>query len=308
MELRQLEIFQALAGELNFTRAAARVNCVQSNVTTQIRALETELGVPLFERLGRRVRLSDAGQRLLPYADQVLRLLREARGIASGSLEPSGRLSIASPESVVTYHLPQVLRRFQRKFPQVELSLLPLFSALVPQQMARGEIDFAFLIGDLVEQGNLVVEDLASEPMALIAAPKHRLAGRKSVRADDLRNETFLLTERGCAYRVKFENALAAQGLILLNILEFDSVEAIKQCVALGMGLAVLPRITVSAELAKGSLISLPWPGPDLTMATQVVWHKQKWISPAMAAFLGVVREVIPKRSLANSRAHKLLA
>jgi DNA-binding transcriptional LysR family regulator len=300
MEIRQLEIFRALATELNFTRAAERVHCVQSNVTTQIRALETELGVPLFERLGRKVRLSDAGQRMLPYADQVLRLLKDAQSIATDSHEPSGRLSVASPESIVTYRLPPVLRRFQQKFPQVELSFSPLFSALVPQQIARGELDFAFLIGDLIEQGNLVIEDLAPEAMALIASSKHPLAGRESIRADDVCNETFLLTEHGCAYRVRFENALAAEGVVLRNVLEFDSVEAIKQCVALGMGLAVLPRITLGAELAKGSLVSLPWAGRDLTMATQVVWHKQKWISPAMAAFLKVVREEIRERSPAN--------
>ena len=201
----------------------------------------------------------------------MLRLLREAQSVATNSHEPSGRLSVASPESIVTYHLPQVLRRFQQKFPRVELSFLPLFSALVPQQIARGEIDFAFLIGDLAEQGNLVVENLAPEPMALIASSKHPLAGRKSVRAADVRNKTFLLTEHGCANRVKFEEMLAAGGVVLRNTLEFDSVEAIKQCVVLGMGLAVLPRITLSTELAKGSLVALPWSGPDLTMATQVI-------------------------------------
>jgi DNA-binding transcriptional LysR family regulator len=302
MEIRQLEIFQALAAELNFTRAAARVHCVQSNVTTQIRALETELGVPLFERLGKKVRLSDAGHRVLPYADQVLRLLREAQSIATESQEPSGKLSIASPESVVAYRLPQVLRRFQQKFPRVELSFLPLFSALVPQQIARGEVDFAFLIGDLIEQRNLVVEDIAPEPMALATSPRHPLAGRKSIRADNVRDETFLLTEHGCSYRVKFEKALAASGVIPHSVIDFDSVEAIKQCAALGMGIAVLPLITLEAELAKGSLVSLPWAGPDLTMATQVAWHKQKRISPTMTAFLSVVREEISTPRLANGR------
>jgi DNA-binding transcriptional LysR family regulator len=302
MEIRQLEIFQALAAELNFTRAAARVHCVQSNVTTQIRALETELGAPLFERLGRTVVLADAGQRFLPYANQVLQLLREARIVAANREQPAGRLCVASPESIVTYHLPPILRLFQQKFPQVELSFLPLFSALVPQQIARGDVDFAFLIGDLIEQRGLLVEHLAPEPMALAVSPKHRLAGRTSIRARDIRDETFLLTQHGCSYRVKFEKALAAAVVLPSRVLEFDSVEAIKQCAALGMGVAVLPLITLGAELAKGSLISLPWAGQDLTMSTQVVWHKGKWISPAMAAFLAVVRQEIRKRNPANYR------
>lgn len=291
MEIRQLEIFQALAAELNFTRAALRVHCVQSNVTTQIRALEAELGVPLFERLGKKVLLAEAGQRLLPYANQVLLLLREAQGVAANAEAPAGRLCVASPESVVTYRLPAILQLFQQKYPRVELSFLPLSTAILPEQIARGDIDFAFLIGNLSEHRNLLIEDLVAEPMALVAAPKHPLAGRRGIRPRDIRDEAFLLTEPRCAYRVKFEKILAAASVSLSSVLEFDSVEAIKQCAALGLGIAVLPLITLKAELAKGSLISLPWAGQDLTMTTQLAWHKGKWISPAMAAFLTVVRK-----------------
>ena len=291
MELRQLEIFQALAAELNFTRAAARVHCVQSNVTTQIRALEAEFGAPLFERLGKTVRLTEAGQRLLPYADQVLRLLKEAQAVAVQGNQPSGKLMAGSPETVVTYRLPRILRRFQERFPRVELIFRPLSSVEIWQQITNGNLDFVFTIGEMVEHPSLVVEYLSPEPMTLIASPKHPLANRNGVRAADLEQETFLLTEHGCAYRRKLEKVLAAEGVVPRSVLEFDSVEAIKQCVALNMGIAVLPRITLSAELERGSLATLTWKGPDLTMATQMAWHKDKWVSPAMAAFLGTVRE-----------------
>jgi DNA-binding transcriptional LysR family regulator len=115
-----------------------------------------------------------------------------------------------------------------------------------------------------------------------------------------VKDETLLLTQQGCAYRVKFEKALAAAAVVPGSVLEFDSVEAIKQCAALGMGVAVLPLITLSAELAKGTLVALPWSGQDLSMTTQVVWHKRKWISPAMAAFLTVAREHMRKRGAAS--------
>jgi DNA-binding transcriptional LysR family regulator len=306
MEIRQLEIFQALAAELNFTRAAARAHCVQSNVTTQIRALETELGVPLFERLGRTVVLAEAGQRLLPYANQVLQLLREAHSVAAKGEQPAGKLCVASPETVVTYHLPPILRLFQQKFPLVELAFLPLATAIMPQQIARGDIDFAFLIGDLTDERGLEVEDLSPEPMALAVSPKHPQAGRAHVRARDIKDDAFLLTQQRCSYRVKFEKALASAGVVLSSVLEFDSVEAIKQCATLGMGIAVLPRITLGAELAKGSLVELPWAGQDLTMSTQVAWHKRKWISPAMAACLAVVRQEMRKRSVPGHKTRQV--
>jgi len=126
MELRQLEIFQALAEELHFTRAAARVHCVQSNVTTQIRALEEELGTPLFDRLAKNVVLTDAGRRLLPYAEKVLSTLREANAVVAQSSIPAGPLRIGAPESVLTYRLPEVLSRFRKQFPKVELTFLPI--------------------------------------------------------------------------------------------------------------------------------------------------------------------------------------
>src|SRR5256885_7905579 len=109
MELRQLEIFRALAEELHFTRAAARVHCVQSNVTTQVRALEEELGTPLFDRLAKRVVLTDAGRRFLPYAERVLSALSEAQGAMTQNSTPAGPLRIGSPESILTYRLLGIL-------------------------------------------------------------------------------------------------------------------------------------------------------------------------------------------------------
>src|SRR5215470_9848744 len=125
MELRQLEIFRALAEELHFTRAAARVHCVQSNVTTQIQALEQELGTCLFDRLAKKVVLTDAGRRLLPYAEKILEGVKEARFAVGQNTVPSGPLRIGAPESVLSYRLPGVLARFRKLHAKVELIFRP---------------------------------------------------------------------------------------------------------------------------------------------------------------------------------------
>src|SRR5882724_4267924 len=127
MELRQLEIFQALAEELHFTRAAARVHCVQSNVTTQIRALEEELGTPLFDRLAKRVILTDAGRRFLPYAEKVLSTVSDAQAAVVQDATPAGPLCVGAPESVLNYRLPRVLSRFRKLHPKVQLTFRPYF-------------------------------------------------------------------------------------------------------------------------------------------------------------------------------------
>ena len=126
MEVRQLQIFRTLAEELNFTRTAEKVHTVQSNVTAQIKALEDELGTPLFDRLGRRVTLTDAGRNFLPFASQALAAMDQGQRAIETGAEPSGPLRIGAPESVLTYRLPQVLHAFRRHFPHVELIFSPL--------------------------------------------------------------------------------------------------------------------------------------------------------------------------------------
>jgi DNA-binding transcriptional LysR family regulator len=300
MELRQLDIFRILAHELNFTRAAEHAHCVQSNVSVQIRAMERELGVQLFERLGQHVRLTAHGQRLLPYAERILRLLKEAHTVAKDGHSPAGPLLIGSPESVLTYRLPPVLQAFRAKFPEVELVFRAVGSAELVPQLERGQLDLGLVIEDTLQAPNLQVEALCSEPLSLLAHPQHPLLARRAVTADDLRDEAFLLTDAGCAYRSRLEQALATTHVRPKAIMEFTSVETIKQCAALGMGIACLPTIVAGAEIATGKLASLRWSGNDLTMRTLAVWHKDKWLSPAMEAFLSLLRK---RLSLKRNRA-----
>src|SRR5580698_3988456 len=117
MEIRQLEIFQALAEELHFTKAAARVHCVQSNVTTQIKSLEEELGTPLFDRLAKRVVLTEAGRSFLPYAEKALTAMDEGERVVRFGCEAAGPLRMGAPESVLTYRLPRILGRFRQQHP-----------------------------------------------------------------------------------------------------------------------------------------------------------------------------------------------
>jgi DNA-binding transcriptional LysR family regulator len=290
MELRQIQIFRMLAQELNFTRTAKRVHCVQSNVSVQIRSLEREFGVQLFERLGQRVRLTTHGQRLLPYVERILRLVQEAAAVTGGGGGPAGTLLIGMPESVLTYRLPPVLQVFREKYPHVELVFRSASSMEIVPCLERGDLDLGLVIDDAVKTPGIHAEVLCREPLVLAAQPKHPLFRLAAVRAEDLASQTFLLTDSGCAYRSKLEGALARSHVRPRAVMEFTSVEAIKQCAALGMGIACLPKIVVDRELASKKLVGLPWAGFELTMNTLAVWHKDKWLSPAMEAFLALIR------------------
>lgn len=294
MEMRQLQMFVAVSEELSFTRAAERVHTVQSNVTSQIKNLEEDLGARLFDRFPRRLALTDAGARFLPYAQRVLATLDEGeRAVKFGNV-PCGPLRIGAPESIVTYRLPPALRVFRQRCPNVELVIRPSIEWPLTELLQSGECDLAIRLVDTIgkKEKALRWRPLGTEHIVLVTAPCHPLAARKPVRLIDLQGHVLLLTETACPYRRKLERILSANAVKPQTMLEFTSVEAIKQCVLLGMGIALLPEMAVAKELEKHTLQALSWRGPDLDMPTHVFWHKDKWLSPAVKEFLGTLGEM----------------
>lgn len=306
MEIRQLEIFRALARELNFTKAAAQVHCVQSNVTTQIRVLESDLGARLFDRLAKRVVLTDAGRRFLPYAERVLATLEEGRASVGQNATPSGSLRIGTPESLLTYRLPRILARFRKLYPKVELIFRPYLDQGLVSLIESGELDLAVWLGDSIQQARLRTLRLRDEKLIFIAAPNHPLTAKKRVTPHDLAGQTLLLTESGCNYRKKLDQLLSRMNVRPDNVMEFSSVEAIKECVSLGLGLAFLPEIAVARELALKQVVRLAWVSAEMDMGTHIIWHKDKWISPGLSAFISMLEQMLkePASAARRSRAN----
>lgn len=291
MELRELTTFRTVAHTLSFTQTAALLGYAQSSITAQIQSLESEFGVPLFNRMGRKISLTDAGTRLLWYADKILDLANEAlANVNQGtSTEITGTLTIGAPESICTYCLPAVLGEFRKRAPRVRLIFKPLPYAELHHSIREGKIDIAFLLEAPIQSTMLHIETLCVEPMVLIANPDHPLAQKPGVEPSDLEGETLLLTERGCGYRGIFESLLSSAGVRPAISIEFDSVEAIKQCVIAGLGIAVLPHMTIEANANRGELQILRWTKP-FDVFTQMVWHKDRWLSPPLQAFLETSR------------------
>jgi DNA-binding transcriptional LysR family regulator len=291
--LRYLQTFRTVARLLSVTQAAAVLHYAQSSVSDHIHALEDEFGVKLFDRLGKRLVLTQAGHRLLDYADHMIRLTEEAHLALPGGEEPAGTLVLSAPETLCSYRLPAVLQRFRQDFPQVQLSFRPNVCTHLRQMVTAGEIDVAFLLETPLEDPQLIVEPLVVEPLVIVVSPEHRLAQVKHVHPADIAGEAFLATVPGCSYRVLFERALAQDHAQPAMILEFHSIEVIKQCVMSGMGVAVLPAIDVAREAQAGRIAVLSWAGPELQVVTQMVRHKDKWLSPALQAFLAMTRDVL---------------
>ena len=139
-----------------------------------------------------------------------------------------------------------------------------------------------------------------TERIFLLAEPSHPFAKRRTVKPADLAGQTLLLTEAGCGYRAKLDRVLALQNIRPGHVTEFSSVEAIKQCTSAGMGLALLPAIAVAHELRQNRLKAFHWDGPSLDIRTHVLWHKDKWVSPAMAAFLELIKAQLEESEISD--------
>jgi DNA-binding transcriptional LysR family regulator len=289
VELRHLTTFRAVATGLSFTRAATQLGYVQSAVTSHVKALEAELGVRLFDRLGRRIVLTEAGNRLLDYADKILQLTDEATRVVRAGDEPAGPVTVSAPEVLCAYRLPAVIRHLHDQHPRIQL----LFRANptgaldtnLRHALANGDVDVAFVLEeDIAPTDTLRVEPLVSEPLVVVAAPEHPLAQAARVEPADLDGIPVLLTDKGCGYRRVFERALNSAGAHATIAGEFTSGETVKRCVEAGTGIGVLAAVSVTTELTTGSLTALPWNGPTLALTSYLVAHKQRWISPAHTA------------------------
>ncbi|CAL9521938.1 LysR family transcriptional regulator [Streptomyces sp. enrichment culture] len=296
MELRLLVTFEKVATVLSFTRAAAELKYAQSSVTAQIRSLESSLGTELFDRLGGHIRLTEAGERLLPYARQIIELTEEARAAVAGVEEPSGTLAVGTMESLTNHRLPPLLEYFHHRYPKVRLSLRTTIGDETRQALRQGTYDVGFLMEEETEHPGLETVVLATEPLVLVGAPGHPLAGRPLTTAD-LLAQPLLATEPGCAYRDLFERELTSHSPAdPVDFMEFGTIEATKRAAAAGLGIALLPGITVAAELAEKNLVRLDWQ-PPFTLRTQLAWRSGKRLAAHARLFVEQARRLVAEQA-----------
>jgi DNA-binding transcriptional LysR family regulator len=302
VELRDLKTFLAVARLLSFHRAGAEVHAAQSTVSARIAALEDDLGVRLFERLGRTVALTPAGERLRDCAVKMLDLEDETRAWVAGESEARGSLTVRVPESLCAWRMGAVIGRFRQRFPHVALSLTSCTMEGLEKDLRQGVTDLAFLMAEGVRGGDLLVEVLGVERLVLVCAPGHRLAGKGPVGPEDLRGETLVLSKADCSYRRMFEGLLDEAGVERAAGVEFASAAALRGSVMGGLGVSILPAVAVADDVASGRLAVLPWADGELETAVLMIHHRDKWLSPPLAAFMDLAREGLLSQDSAPSK------
>lgn len=296
MEFRQLKTFVTVVKMLSFTKAANELGYAQSTITNQIQALEEEFCTMFFERLGKQIKLTKDGEHLYAYAEQILKLSDEAKDLISSSLIPKGSLTICTAESLCTHRLPEVFKTFRARYPNVEIDIRFDACSEYRTHLRKNTIDIVLFLDVPFNEADLVTHILFEEPMAVIAAPNHPLAKKTQVLPQDINGQALVLTDLGCSYRRIFESILAQAGAKPASILTFSGNEVIKKFVSDGWGIGFLPQVAVKQEIISQQLIELPWAGTPFNIQTQLIYHKDKWISPALRAFIDITLTTFKNR------------
>lgn len=290
MDLKQLNTFLMVAKLKSFTQAAEKTGYAQSTITTQMQLLESELGVKLFERFGRKIILTAAGENLLPYANQMLNLSAEAKNTLDSSNTPKGSIVIGAVESLCISRLPDLLQEYRKRYPEVKLILKLGNCGFFREQLRKNLIDIAFFLDQKIVSPDLIMDAQIQEPMVFVASPSFHLSG-KELQSEILKNYPFILTEDGCPYRVILENLFGKYNVCTESTLEIESIQAVKQLAVSGVGITLLPRTAVEDELEKKLLTVLNVKGADFDIYTQVIHHKDKWVSAPLKAFIELIKE-----------------
>jgi DNA-binding transcriptional LysR family regulator len=280
--VRQLQIFVAAADARSFARAAEALNVSPAGISFQIKQVEDMSGFAMFERIGRQVVLTDAGQALLVYARQVLQSLQDA-DLALMALRGAvgGRVTLGAV-STAKYIVPHVLARFQAAFPGVTINLRFGNRQQITDALGQAEIDLA-VMGQPAEGADVIATPFATHPSVIIAAPGHRLAKAPALSIADLTTERLITREDGSGTRMLMEQACLQAGVTPRIGMTTDSNETIKQAVMAGMGIAAISRHTIGLELALRLMVTLPVAGFPVMRHWYVVRRRSMPMMPAHA-------------------------
>jgi len=284
LTLRQLKVFEAVARHLNHTRAAEELHMTQPAVSMQVKQLEESLDVALFEQLGKRIHLTEAGQEVLSYARSITQQLDELEGVLNRIKGLGGGRLRISVASTANYFIPTLLGSFSQRYPDVTISLDVTNRESLLRQLSENTVDLV-IMGRPPAEADVEAEAFLDNPLVVVAPPDHPLAGKKKIPLARLQEETFLVREPGSGTRMAMERFFSERRMRLQTGMEVGSNEAIKQSVQAGLGLGLLSQATIEQELALKRLTVLDIAEFPIMRHWYVVHRKGKRLSATAVAF-----------------------
>lgn len=289
LNLHHLRLFTAVADEGGFTRAASALRISQPAISRAITELERDVGMPLLDRSGKTVRLTEAGRQLHERARELFGVesaaeqeLRELRGLERGVLR------VAASTTIATYVLPKLLGSFRAEHPAVRIVVSSANTRSVARMLLEWRVDVALVEGPVVHD-RIEPQPWMDDELVLIAHPTHAFAEAGSAPLDQLADETFIVREPGSGTREVMRRALAEHGVLLRHTMRLGGTEAIKQGVAASLGLAFISRAAVVDQVALGTIAVVPVPGLRIARSFVELRLRGRAASPAARAFASLL-------------------
>lgn len=279
MELKDLEIFQVVAKKGTITAAAKELRYVQSNITSRIQKLEEELNTPLFNRHRRGMTLTPEGKKLLTYSEDITLLAKEMKKAVQSKEEPAGRLEIGTIETV--FQLPNILASFVKKYKNVNLSLYSGVTSQLEKQVLDHQLDGAF-----VTAGNFSPEIMAHE---VIEEELVLIAHRQADLTDAIQEEPVLCFSKGCGYRARLESWYEDENIHPKKIMEFGTLETILRSVVVGLGIAFVPRSSVSHLEESGLISCYSLPDAYSKVKTMFIRREDTFLTNTLQKFIETI-------------------
>lgn len=288
LTLRQIEVFAAIARFENVSRAAESLAMSQSAASSALVELERQFDCPLFDRIGKSLRLNSTGRGLLPQAEDMLARAADIEGYLAGGV--LGPLAVGATLTIGNYLATLVVAKYLRRHPASKIQLHVANTHSIVAQLSRYELDIGLIEGE-ANDPDLLLEPWLDDALVVFCAPQHALALLTEVSPAQLIAQKWIVRERGSGTRALFDRVIA-QALPDLHIqLELEHTEAIKRAVESGLGIGCLSRLALREAFRRGSLVEIKTPQFDLTRRFYFARHRQRQVSPAAQTFLALCRE-----------------
>lgn len=272
-----------LAAELgSFTKAAEMQGYSQPTVSFQIRQLEQELGCMLFERVNHTIALTDKGREVLAFARRIVELENELRGRLQDETQVRGLVRLAAADSLTGWLFGVPFAQFRRDYPAVSLRVTTADTQDMFSMLDHNETDLVFTLDSRIYSSQYIIQSDVTIPVHFVAHRDNPLAGRKSLHVADLLSQPLLMTEKGMSYRKVMEKRLAEESLEMEPVLEMGNVTQLCALVAADAGISLLPDFVTQPYIERGEIVYLPVDDCQVETQLQLIYHKDKWISPAM--------------------------
>ena len=291
MDLYKLKTFRTVGVFLNFNKAAKVLNCAQSTISAQIKSLEGEIGELLFKRVKKRVVLTEAGEKMLFYANKLLSIEEEALADISSKKNPTGTIRLMVPESIAANYFPDLIHDFSVIYPAINFEISNCSQSGLEIELQSESVDLAFLFSESADFLNLNSEIIFREKLVVISNPNNPLASRKKVGVTDLHSQTLLLPKAGCGYGLLLRQLVTTDIAKPSSIIEFTSIEAIKKCVLNGTGIAIIPSESIQKEIHNKQIVQLNMMD-DLEIPVIMLWHKDRIFSEALRYFMTLIKKL----------------